>query len=82
MLPLKVWQQDKEEPHKANMSHFIFLAVNSDDILLVPSPTWSALIKAVSRRPKLFTTEKKPEQQGTPEIYNIKAHEMEDMNTE
>lgn len=82
MLPLKVWQQDKEEPCKTKMSHFIFPAVNSDDTLLVPSSTWSALIKVVSHRPRLFTIEKKPDQQGTPEIYNIKAHELEKMNME
>lgn len=82
MLPLKVWQQDKEEPHKANMSHFIFLAVNSDDTLLVPSSTRSALTKVVSHRPWLSTTEKVPDQQGTHESSITKAHELEEIKTE
>lgn len=82
MLLLKVWQQDKEEPCKANMSHFIFPVVNSGDTLLVPSSPWSALIKVISHRPRLFAIEKKPDQQGTPEFYNIKAHELEQMNME
>jgi len=36
----------------------------------------------VSYRQRLFTIEKKPDQQGTPEIYKIKAHELEEMNME
>lgn len=64
------------------MSHFIFPVVNSGDTLLVPSSPWSALIKVISHRPRLFAIEKKPDQQGTPEFYNIKAHELEQMNME
>lgn len=83
MLPLKVWQQDKEKTRKANMSHFISPALNSGDTLIVPSSTWSALIEVVSHRSRLCMTEKKkPDQQGTLEICNMKAHEVEEMNME
>lgn len=82
MLLQRVWQQDKEEPRKAHMSHFIFPAVNSDDTLLVPSSKWRGLIKAVSHRTRLITIEKKPGQHRAPEIYSIKAHVLEEMTME